>query len=72
MDTDNDILLSQTFAKREALVDNKKTEKQSISRTSVRRGIDWTLTLKSIGLESPGYRETIEKMYKQGKINRKK
>lgn len=51
---------------------DKETEGKTVPWTPIRRGINWSEILDRLGLESPGYLETIEKMYQDGKINRKK
>lgn len=54
----------------EGLVDNEKTGTPGVSATSGRssRGIDWTAILSRANLESPGYKETIEKMKADGRL----
>jgi hypothetical protein len=64
-----DNLLSKTDGKGKTLVDNKKANSESVSTTSKRRlGMNWTEILKRNNLESPGYKETIDQMKKEGRI----
>lgn len=51
---------------------DEEAKGQAVPWTPVRRGINWAEILDRLGLESPGYLETIEKMYQEGKIKRKK
>jgi hypothetical protein len=53
-------------------VGNEETEKQTVSWAPSRRGINWSEILDRLGLESPGYLETIEKMHQEGRIKGKK
>jgi hypothetical protein len=52
-------------------VGDEKTKEQTVPWTPLRRGINWSEILDRLGLESPGYLETIEKMYQEGRIKRK-
>lgn len=54
----------------ERLVGNEKANTQRVSADTKRpvRGIDWTEILARNGLESPGYKETIEKMKAEGRL----
>ncbi len=72
MASDTNALLPQAFKTGEGLVGDKETEGKTVPWTPLRRGINWSEILDRLGLESPGYLETIEKMYQDGKINRKK
>lgn len=44
----------------------------NLSQAKTRRGINWTQILASNGLETPGYKETVDKMRKEGRIKDKK
>lgn len=69
MDSGSDNLLPKTKQGRKALVDNKETTEQELSTTAIRtRGLNWTEILARHGLESPGYRETFEKMQNARKV----
>lgn len=70
MAADYNDLQQKTDANREAVVDHEEARKQGIPPAAGRpiRGIDWTSILAKHGLESPGYKETIEKMKREGKI----
>ena len=52
------------------LVGNKEACSEMLSADAKRpiRGLNWTEILERAGLESPGYRETIDKMKKDGKL----
>jgi hypothetical protein len=65
----SDDLLPAADAGRKALVDNKKTGKQRISGPAGKRyGMNWTEMLAKKGLETPGYKETVDQMRKDGRI----
>jgi len=65
----SDDLLPATDAGGKALVDNKKAGKQRISGPVGRRyGMNWTEILAKKGLETPGYKETVDQMRKDGRI----
>ena len=69
MATGSDNLLPATDARGKALVDNKKTGKQRISGPAGKRyGMNWTEILAKRGLETPGYKETVDQMRKDGRI----
>jgi hypothetical protein len=51
------------------LVGNEETKGQAVSRRS---GMNWTEILARNGLESPGYKETVDQMRKEGRIKDKK
>jgi hypothetical protein len=64
-----DNLLPATDARGKALVDNKKAGKQRISGPAGKRyGMNWTEILAKRGLETPGYKETVDQMRKDGRI----
>ena len=65
----SDDLLPATDAKGKILVDNEKAGKQRISGpTGKRYGMNWTEILAKKGLETPGYKETVDKMRENGQI----
>jgi len=69
MATSPDNLLPAVNAGGEALVDNKKAGKQRISGPIGKRyGMNWTEILAKKGLETPGYKETVDKMREEGRI----
>jgi len=69
MAADSDDLLPKTDAGGKALVDNKKTSKQGIPGPIGKRyGMNWTEILAKRGLETPGYKETVDQMRKDGRI----
>lgn len=70
MATGDNNLQSKTNTNREELVDYKKTSSQGLPTPPERfvRGLDWTAILKRAGLESPGYKETVDRMKKEGRI----
>jgi hypothetical protein len=70
VDTGNNDLQSKANASGKGVVDNKKANEQGLSSSARRpvRGLDWTFILERAGLESPGYRETIDKMKADGKL----
>ena len=69
MATGRNDLLPAINTRREALVDNKKTDKQGIPGPIGKRyGMNWTEILAKKGLETPGYKETVERMRKEGRI----
>lgn len=72
MATDHNDLQQKAHSSGEAVVDHQETGKQRISPLTGRpvKGIDWTKILEEHNLESPGYKETIEKMKRDGKINK--
>ena len=64
-----DNLLPATDTGGKVLVDNKKTSKQRIPGPTGRRyGMNWTEILAKKGLETPGYKETVDKMRENGQI----
>ncbi len=69
MAASSDNLLPATDANGKALVDNKKASKQRISGPIGKRyGMNWTEILAKKGLETPGYKETVDKMRENGQI----
>lgn len=52
------------------LVGNEKASSEGIPINAERpvRGLNWTEILSKAGLESPGYRETIDKMKADGRL----
>ena len=65
----SDDLLPAAGANGKALVDNKKAGKQRISGPAGKRyGMNWTEILAEKGLETPGYKETVDKMRENGQI----
>lgn len=70
MESSNDDLQQKIDKDRKGLVGNEKAITQGISADAERpvRGIDWTAILARTGLESPGYKETVEKMKREGGI----
>jgi hypothetical protein len=69
MATGPDNLLPAADARGKALVDNKKTSKQGIpGPVGKRYGMNWTEMLAKKGLETPGYKETVDQMRKDGRI----
>lgn len=63
-------LQQKVNANGEELVDNEETDASGVSTTPERpvRGIDWTTILARLNLESPGYKETVEKMKADGRL----
>lgn len=70
MDSDLNDLQQKADTNGKKMVDNEETSNQGIPSTAQRpaRGQDWTSILRKANLEAPGYRETIEKMKREGKI----
>lgn len=70
MATGDNNLQSKVNTNGKKLVDNQEAAKQGLSAPAKRpvRGLDWTAILERAGLESPGYRETVEQMKKEGRI----
>lgn len=64
MDTGNNNLQPKANASGKGMVDNEETASQGLPRAASRpiRGLNWTAILAKAGLESPGYKETVEKM----------
>jgi hypothetical protein len=52
------------------LVGNEKASSKGVPANAERpvRGLNWTEILSKAGLESPGYRETIDKMKADGRL----
>lgn len=63
-------LQSKADASGKGLVDHQETSNQGLPTPAKRsvRGLDWTAILDRAGLESPGYKETVDQMKKEGKL----
>jgi hypothetical protein len=70
MEPSPDHLQQEIDSNGKAVVDNKEATTSGVSGTAKRpiRGLDWTSILSRSNLESPGYRETIEKMKADGRL----
>lgn len=70
MESSNNDLQQKADENGKGLVDNEKTSNKGLSTDARRpvRGLDWTSILAKAGLESPGYRETVEKMKAEGRL----
>jgi len=64
MDSSPDALLSEIKPARKAMVDHSETSEQTLpsSGGGSFSGTFWTETLGRLGLESPGYQETLKIM----------
>lgn len=69
MEPNFDLIQHKTHATRERMVDNEKTIKQSVPKSG--NALDWTKILTRNNLESPGYRETVDQMKKEGRLKTK-
>lgn len=57
------------------MVGDDKTKGQAVPRTAAGKQFGasfWTERLAALGLESPGYHETVQKMKDEGRIKNKK
>lgn len=70
MESGNDNIQSKVDKDGKGMVDNQKTDPQSVPSDAGRpvRGLNWTAILARAGLESPGYKETVEKMKADGRL----
>ena len=67
MDSGVNAVPSEALKTGKALVGDQKAERQAVPRGSA---LNWTEILAKNGLESPGYRETIDKMKAEGRIKK--
>jgi len=73
LDAGCDLLLPKAKQRGKAMVDHEETREQTLSR-SAGGSFDahfWTRTLGPLGLESPGYQETLLDMRNRRRDNKK-
>lgn len=69
MESNSDFVQHSPNAERKGMVDNEEASMQRVSR--IRGRLNWDAILARVGLEAPGYHETVDQMKKEGRIKNK-